>query len=138
MITVVPALFGVFTGFLVLFVEHRPLSAFYTNIHFPKPVEFPGQILVLVLFLLYYCLQALRYLSRVPSCCPSLRLQYLVVCVQSRGASGYIHPRGFSLSPSLTLVQPYVDTIIPNAADHTSHADSMGQFRRVCHVPSQF
>ena len=37
------------------------------------------------------CLRALRYLLRVPSCYLSLRLQYLVVCVQSHGPSGYLH-----------------------------------------------
>jgi len=37
------------------------------------------------------CLRALRYLLRVQSCYLSLRLQYLVVCVQSHGPSGYLH-----------------------------------------------
>ena len=33
--------------------------------------------------------------------------------------SGYLHRRGFWLSPSLSLVQPYVGTIVPNTAGHT-------------------
>ena len=37
---------------------------------------------------------------------------------------------------SLSLVQPYVSTMVPNGAGHTSHTDSSGQFRRLCHVSS--
>ena len=41
---------------------------------------------------LLLCLQALQYLSRVPSC--PLWQQYLVVSVQWRGPCGYLHPKG--------------------------------------------
>ena len=53
--------------------------------------------------------------------CASVQLQYLVLCVQSRGPSGYLHPRGFWCYPSLLLAHPYVSTIVPHVAGHAFH-----------------
>jgi len=114
----------------------------FISIHFPNPLEFPCQLLAfihfLLLLLLYSCVsghcdiyQECRMLSF-----STTTISGRLYLIQSRGPSGYLIPRGFWLSPSLSLVHPYVSTIVPDAAGHTSHTGSGGQFRRLCHISS--
>ena len=126
---------GYSSSFLVLFLlAHRPLLAFTFQSLLSSCARF-------------WHLPTFAYSSSTlvsPGTAISIKSAVLlsstttisVVCVQSRCPSGYFHPVGFWLSPSLSLVQPYVGTIISNAAGHTSHTDSRGQFQRLCHVSS--
>jgi len=118
---------GYSSSFLVLFLAHRPLLAFTFESLLSSRARF-------------WYLPTFSYSSSTlvsPGTAISIKSAVLlsstttisVVCVQSRCPSGYLHPVGFWLSPSLSLVQLYVGTIIYSSL-FTLMVETIQQYNR--------